>query len=86
MLDIIRDENLVSSYSTEELKEFLYALLHENLTRLHNIEGYPRLCCFFGRIRPLVNQVDMEKIIRLETALIEELRQRGEIPPEKKFS
>lgn len=61
MFDIIRDENTVSSYSTEELKGFLYVLQHGNLTRLRDNEDHPQLCCFFDVIRSFVNQVDMGK-------------------------
>ena len=86
MFDIIRDEDVVSSYSTEQLNEILYVLQHENLTRLCDNNGHPLLRCFPGVIRPVVNSVDMEKIIRLENALIEELRGRGECVPERKFS
>lgn len=78
MFDIIRDEDIVSSYSTEQLKEFLYVLQHENLTRLCDDEGKPLLRYSLGIIKPIVNQVDMENIIRLEEALIEELRRREE--------
>ena len=77
MFDIIRDEDMVSSYSTEQLKEMLYILQNENLTRLRDDEGNPLLRYSLGIIKPIVNQVDMEKIIRLEEALIEELRDRG---------
>lgn len=76
----------MSSYSTEELKGIQYVLQHENLTRLRNNEDHPQLCCFFDVIIPFVNQVHMGKIIWLEDALIEDLRERGEIPPTKKFS
>ena len=86
MFDIIRDEDVVSSYSTEQLNEILYVLQHEILTRLCDNNGHPLLRCFPGVIRPVVNSVDMEKIIRLENALIEELRGRGECVPERKFS
>ena len=86
MFDIIRDEDVVSSYSTEQLNEILYVLQHENLTKLCDNNGHPLLRCFPGVIRPVVNSVDMEKIIRLENALIEELRRRGECVPERKFS
>ena len=86
MFDIIRDEDVVSSYSTEQLNEILYVLQHENLTKLCDKNGHPLLRCFPGVIRPVVNSVDMEKIIRLENALIEELRGRGECVPERKFS
>ena len=86
MFDIIRGENAISSYSAEELKEMLYVLQHENLARLCDNNGHPLLSCFLGVIRPVVNSVDMEKIIRLENALIEELRGRGECVPERKFS
>jgi len=86
MFDIIRDEDIVSSCSTEQLKEILYVLQHENLTRLRDKNGQPLLRCNPGIIAPVINAFDMEKIIRLEDALVEELRQRGEIPPEKKFS
>ena len=86
MFDIIRGENAISSYSTEELKEMLYVLQHENLARLCDNNGHPLFRCFPGVIRPVVNSVDMEKIIRLENALIEELRGRGECVPERKFS
>lgn len=86
MFDIIRDEDVVSSYSTEQLNEILYVLQHENLTKLCDNNGHPLLRCFPGVRRPVVNSVDMEKIIRLENALIEELRGRGECVPERKFS
>ena len=86
MFDIIRDEDVVSSYSTEQLNEILYVLQHENLTKLCDNNGHPLLRCFPGVIRPVVNSVDMEKIIRLENALIEELRGRGECVLERKFS
>ena len=86
MFDIIRDEDMVSSYSTEQLKDILYVLQHEDLTRLCDNNGRPLLSCFAGVIRPVVNSVDMEKIIRLENALIEELRGRGECVPTRKFS
>ena len=86
MFDIIRDEDVVSSYRTEQLNEILYVLQHENLTKLCDNNGHPLLRCFPGVIRPVVNSVDMEKIIRLENALIEELRGRGECVPERKFS
>ena len=86
MLDIIRDEDVVSSYSTEQLKEILYVLQNEDLTRLCDNNGHPLLRCFASVIRPVANSVDMEKIIRLEDALIEELRGRGECVPARKFS
>ena len=86
MFDIIRDEEIVSSYSTEQLKDILYVLQHENLTRLYDDGGIPLIQCFAGVIRPVVNSVDMEKIIRLENALIEELLGRGECVPIRKFS
>lgn len=86
MFDIIRDEDVVSSYSTEQLNEILYVLQHEILTRLCDNNGHPLLRCFPGVIRPVVNSVDMEKIIRLENALIEELRGREVCVPERKFS
>ena len=86
MFDIIREEDMVSSYSTEQLKEMLHVLQHENLTRLCDCNGNPLLRCFAGVIRPVVNPVDMAKIIRLEDALIEELRERGEYVQERKFS
>ena len=86
MFDIIRYKNVMSSCSTEQLKEILYILQHENLSRLRDKEGHPLLRYFPGVIRPVVNQVDMEMIIRLEEKLIEELGERGEIPPAKKFS
>lgn len=86
MFDIIRDEDVVSSYSIEQLNEILYVLQHEILTRLCDNNGHPLLRCFPSVIRPVVNSVDMEKIIRLENALIEELRGRGECVPERKFS
>lgn len=86
MLDIIRDEDIVSSYSTEQLKDILYVLQHEDLTRLRDNNWLSLLRCFSSVIRPVVNSVDMEKIIRLEDTLIEELRDRGEIPPTKMFS
>lgn len=86
MFDLIKDEAVVSSYSTEQLKDILCILQNENLTKLSDDEGRPLLRCFAGIIRPVANPVDMEKIIRLEDTLIKELRDRGEIPPTKKFS
>ena len=78
MFDIIRDEDIVSSCSTEQLKEVLCVLQNENLTRLCDDEGHPLLRCNPGFFAPTVNKEDMERIIRLEEALIEELRDRGE--------
>ena len=78
MFDIIRDEDVVSSYSTEQLKEMLYILQNEDLTRLRNDEGHSLLRCNPGFFAPAINKEDMERIIRLEEALIEELRDRGE--------
>lgn len=86
MFDLIIDENVLSSLSTEELKGFLYALQHENLTRLYYIEDYPQLCSLFGVMNPIVNQVVMGKVIRLEDASIEELHKRGEVPSVKILS
>lgn len=43
MFDIIRDEDIMSSYSTEQLKEILYVLQNENLTRLRDNNGHPLL-------------------------------------------
>ena len=86
MFDIIRGENAISSYSTEELKEMLYVLQHENLAHLSENNWHPLLRYFAGVIRPVVNSVDMDKIIKLEDTLIEELRGRGECVPERKFS
>ena len=86
MFEIIRNEASVSSYSTEQLKEILYVIQHENLTRLRDYEGNSLLRYWQGIIKPIVNRVDMEKIIRLEETLIREIRDRGEIPPAKKFS
>lgn len=85
MFDIIRDEDVVSSYSTEQLNEILYVLQHEKLTKLCDNNGHPLLRCFPGVIRPVVNSVDMDKIIKLEDTLIEELRGRGECVPARKF-
>lgn len=86
MFDIIRGGDIVSSYSTDQLIEILHVLHNEDLTRLCDNNGRPLLSCFAGVIRPVVNSVDMEKIIRLENALIEELRGRGECVPARKFS
>lgn len=86
MFDIIRGEDIVSSYSTDQLIEILHVLQNEDLTRFCDNNGRPLLSCFAGVIRPVVNSVDMEKIIRLENALIEELRERGECVPARKFS
>ena len=79
MFDIIRDEDVVSSYSTDELKEILHVLQNENLTRLCDNNGHPLLRCNPGYFAPAINKEDMERIIRLEEALIEELRDRGEL-------
>ena len=78
MFDIIRDEDIVSSCSTEQLKEILYVLQHENLTRLCDDEGHPLLRYGCGIIAPVVDKDDMERIIRLEELLVNELRERGE--------
>lgn len=86
MFDIIRDEEMVSSYSTEQLKDILYVLQHEDLTRLCDNNGHPLLRFNPGIIAPVLNKKDLERIIRLEEVLIEELRDRGEIPQVKKFS
>lgn len=86
MFDIIRDEDIVSSYSTEQLKDILYVLQHEDLSRFCDNNGHPLLRFFAGIIKPVVNPVDMENIIRLEETLIDELRERGERVPERKFS
>lgn len=86
MFDIIRDEDIMSSYSTEQLKEILYVLQNENLTRLRDNNGHPLLLFNPGIIAPVLNKKDLERIIRLEEVLIEELRDRGEIPQVKKFS
>ena len=86
MFDIIRGENAISSYSTEELKEMLYVLQHENLAHLSENNWHPLLHFLAGVIRPVINPLDMEKIIRLEDTLIEELRGRGEVTLTKKFS
>ena len=37
-------------------------------------------------MNPIVNQVDMEKVIRLEDASIEELHKRGEVQSVKMLS
>ena len=78
MFDIIREENAISSYSTEELKEMLYVLQHENLARLCDNNGHPLLRYGCGIIAPVVNKEDMKRVIRLEELLINELRERGE--------
>ena len=78
MFDIIRAENVLRSCSIEQLKEMLRILQHEDLSMLCDNHGHPLLRYFPGVLRIVVNQVDMEKIIRLEDALIEELRERGE--------
>lgn len=79
MFDIIRDEDVVSSYSTDQLKEILYVLQNENLARLHDDEGNPLLRYGRGIIAPVVDKDDMERIVRLEELLINELRERGEL-------
>lgn len=56
------------------------------MTRLYYIEDYPLLCSLFGVMNPIVNQVDMEKVIRLEDASIEELHKRGEVQSVKMLS
>ena len=86
MFDIIRGENAISSYSTEELQEMLYISQHENLAHLSENNWHPLFHFFAGVIRPVVNSVDMEKIIRLEEKLMEELQDRGERVPERKYS
>lgn len=86
MFDVIRGDNIVRSYSTEQLKDILYILQHGDLSSFCDDNGNPLLRCSQGFIRPVINQADMEKIIRLEDALISELRKRGECVPERKFS
>lgn len=86
MFDIIRDEDIISSYSTEQLKEILYVLQNENLTRLRDNNGHPLLRFNPDIIAPVLNKKDLERIIRLEEVLIEELRERGECVPARKFS
>ena len=78
MFDIIRGENAISSYSTEELKEMLYVLQHENLAHLSENNGHPLLRYGCGIIAPVVNKEDMKRVIRLEESLVYELRERGE--------
>lgn len=78
MFDIIRDEEMVSSYSTEQLKDILYVLQHEDLTRLCDNNGHTLLRFGRGIIAPVVDKDDMERIIRLEELLVNELRERGE--------
>lgn len=87
MFDIIRDEDVVSSYSTEQLKDILYVLQNENLTRLCDDDGHPLLRCNPGFFVPAINEDDMERIIKLEAALIEELHDRGErrVYPELRY-
>ena len=87
MFDIIREEDMVSSYSMEQLKEMLHVLQHENLTRLCDSNGNPLLRCAPGYFAPAINKEDMERIIRLEEALIEELHSRGErrVYPELRY-
>lgn len=57
MFDIIRDEDIVSSYSTEQLKEMLCLLQNEDLTRLRDDERssfvsvfrrYNKTCCQYS--------------------------------------
>lgn len=86
MFDIIRNEDLLSSNSTDEVKEMLYFLQNGDLTRFSDSKGSFLSIMLPGVINPVVNHLDMEKIIRLEDALIKELRERGEVPPTKKFS
>lgn len=86
MFEIIRDEDAVSSYSTVQLKEILYVLQHEDLSRLCDDDGILLHRFFSGVIRPVANQIDMENVVRLEETLIRELRLRGEVSPAKKFS
>ncbi len=78
MFDIIRDEDIVSSYSTEQLKDILYVLQHEDLSRFCDNNGHPLLRFGRGIIAPVVDKDDMERIIRLEELLVNELRERGE--------
>ena len=59
MFDIIRGENAISSYSTEELQEMLYISQHENLAHLSENNWHPLFHFFAGVIRPVVNPVDM---------------------------
>lgn len=86
MFDIIRNEDAVSCYSTELLREILYCLQYDDLTRLYGDDGHHLLRYFAGVIKPVVNSEDMDKIIKLEDTLIEELRGRGEVTLTKKFS
>lgn len=86
MFDIIRNENVMSSYSTRQLNEILWVLQHDDIIKLFDNGDHSLFGRFFGVMRQPVNQIDMEMIVRLEDALIEELRKRGEISPAKKFS
>ena len=82
MIEIIDDENKVHSYSTEQIKDILYTLQHEDLTE----NSYPLFSCLCGIILPVNSNYDMEKIIRLEKMLTAELQERGEYPTMRKFS
>lgn len=70
MFEIIDDENKVQSMSTEQIKEILYIIQLEKLSRIfspvHRI------------IEPSSSKTDMEKIVRLEEALTSELQKREE--------
>lgn len=85
MLEIINNESKLSAFNTEHIYEMLYALQHEDLTRIKDVNGNPLLRCNPGIIAPVINKDDMEKIIRLEELLINELKARGVNPQKNKF-
>ncbi len=86
MLEIVRDEDIVSSYSTEQLKDILNILQNEKLTRFREDEDYHSLRCESVFIASAINKDDIERFIKLEETIIGELSGRGEYTPSKKYS
>lgn len=86
MFDIINNETKLQSYSTEQLLDILRLLQNEDLTMIRDSQGNPLLRCFPGILRPVINESDMERIIRLENSLIGELQERGISHLRRKFS
>ena len=86
MLEIINDENMIYSCSTEQLKEILYTLQNEDLTKVYDSTGNSILQSRPSYIDSLIENCDMERIIRLEELIIDELKVRGVYTPKKRFS
>lgn len=78
MFEIIDDENKVQSMSTEQIKEILYIIQHEDLTKIRDNHGNPLVKSYPGLFKPCISGNDMEKIIRLDENLTAELEKREE--------